>query len=270
VKSTNAPLPTATTAGATSASDDLGGVFTAPDQNSQQKMTRDSILKLYGSLGGGGGGGFQGGGGMVPPPAANNPFASSVGQFGGASMNNPFPAQPQQGMFSNDLIGNNGFGGAGGLSGQQMGSSNLSQLQQGLFSLNLTSPPQAQSTPQQQFATPHTQNSNLAFNNTPTPPATNLNMLRMDGMGPGNFFPTPPQSGGASLPNMMGPPQPQQQQFMQQQTQQNQLFNQFQQASPIGLFQNGGGGGLGGLGNGAGSGPTPGNTNHVNVDLLWK
>lgn len=128
VKSTNA------SGGApTSSADDLGGVFTAVDQNSQQKMTKESILSLYGNLGGGTGNtssgfGGGGGGGMIPPVSSNNPFTSTAGQFGGASMTNPFPTQAQ-GMFSNDLIGNNGFG-AGGANLMMGGppTSNLSQV----------------------------------------------------------------------------------------------------------------------------------------------
>lgn len=301
VKSTNSGVPGSAATPATT-EDDLGSVFASSGgalggDAGSGKMSKESILSLYGSLGGGGGGGSSAfaGGGVPGLGATNNPFVTGgvVGQpFGNAGVpanTNPFPQQGWGVGGTSDL--GNGFAGLGGLgAGQgQTAQSNLSQvnkitfklckslyfqkiifiifptfqLQQGLFSLNLSSTtPVGAPAPQQ--------NSNVLFNtNAPAsvPPPTNLNMLMMNSggapQGGGGFFTGLANTSIASPPQMVPPTQ----QFnMMQQQPQNVAYSQFQSAAAVqgtspanngfGVFQNGG------------SAPGSGAGNHV--DLLWK
>ncbi|CAL8070126.1 unnamed protein product [Orchesella dallaii] len=242
----------------TNVEDELGGVFTS-DANSQLKMTKESILSLYGNAPNSTFGNMMGnnpmvntqnqvnpmnalgnplgntlvnplgnplanpmntnpmgantmntnpmnnafgnpmpgngtfnpiaGNGTFNPIAANNPFAAGFGAPN-APLNNQFQNQGQ-GVF--DLVGN-GFAGGGG-------SSNVAQLQQGVFSLNLGGSAGGVSQP-----------SNL-----------------MSNVGGGGFS----QNAGLLSHNHQG---------------------------SLGIFQNGGGATTGGATN----------TNNTNLDLLWK
>jgi len=172
--------PFASPVKSTNVEEELGGVFTS-DSNSQLKMTKESILSLYGSGGGGNStfGNMMGNNPLAPPvhnnpmgnpinalgnplannlvnPLANHPMNANPmnsmnnafgnpmagnGTFNPIAPNNPFaagfgaPNVPLNNQYQNqgqgvfDLIGN-GFAGGGA-------SSNLAQLQQGVFSLNL-------------------------------------------------------------------------------------------------------------------------------------